>query len=52
MDCVPAGNIIGITGLGRYVLKNATLSTTPHCTSLSHMPFQTKVHNFHNRPSL
>jgi len=32
VDKVPAGNVLGIAGLSPFVLKSATLSTTPWCT--------------------
>merc|ERR1719357_1581422 len=32
VDKVPAGNVVGIAGLSSFVLKSATLSTTPWCT--------------------
>jgi len=31
VDSVPAGNIVGIGGLDNYVLKSATLSSSPMC---------------------
>lgn len=33
LDEVPAGNIVGIRGLQKHVLKTATLSNTPYCPS-------------------
>lgn len=33
LEEAPAGNIIGIRGLGDHVLKTATLSNTPFCSS-------------------
>ncbi|KAG0471884.1 hypothetical protein HPP92_016430 [Vanilla planifolia] len=35
-----AGNIIAIQGLGQYILKSATLSSTRHCWPFSSMMFQ------------
>ncbi|GJW28527.1 elongation factor-like GTPase 1 [Tanacetum coccineum] len=35
-----AGNIVAIRGLGQYILKSATLSSTKHCWAFSSMTFQ------------
>ncbi|KAL6006404.1 hypothetical protein ACLOJK_037358 [Asimina triloba] len=35
-----AGNVIAIQGLGQYILKSATLSSTRHCWPFSSMMFQ------------
>ncbi|KAK9869094.1 hypothetical protein WJX84_011258 [Apatococcus fuscideae] len=37
---VPAGNVLGIGGLGTAILKSATLSSTPLCRPLAPMLFQ------------
>ncbi|CAI5727983.1 unnamed protein product [Hyaloperonospora brassicae] len=42
LNCVPAGNIVGIVGLQEHVLKTATLSSTLACPSLTKMPYQAK----------
>ena len=38
---IPAGNVFGIGGIEEHVLKTATLSTTPLCTTFSEMPLLT-----------
>ena len=40
LDSVPAGNILGIGGLGTQVLKSATLSSTLACPSFANLTFQ------------
>ncbi|XP_010260671.1 PREDICTED: elongation factor-like GTPase 1 [Nelumbo nucifera] len=37
---VKAGNVVAIRGLGQYILKSATLSSTRNCWPLSSMVFQ------------
>uniref|UniRef100_A0A1I8QBW0 Tr-type G domain-containing protein n=1 Tax=Stomoxys calcitrans TaxID=35570 RepID=A0A1I8QBW0_STOCA len=37
LDEVPAGNIVGIGGLDKDILKSGTLSSTMYCTSFSEM---------------
>ncbi|XP_017135060.1 elongation factor-like GTPase 1 [Drosophila miranda] len=37
LDEVPAGNIVGIGGLGAHIVKTATLSSTLDCTSFSEL---------------
>ncbi|KAK9818827.1 hypothetical protein WJX74_007698 [Apatococcus lobatus] len=37
---VPAGNVLGIGGLGTAILKSATLASTPLCRPLAPMLFQ------------
>lgn len=37
---VSAGNLVAIRGLGQYILKTATLSTTPFCWPFRSMTFQ------------
>ncbi|XP_033120660.1 elongation factor-like GTPase 1 [Anneissia japonica] len=39
MDEVPAGNVLGISGLEEHVLKSATVSSTPMCPAFTSMPF-------------
>lgn len=40
VDSVPAGNLVAIEGLQNYVLKTATLCSTPSCIPLSGMSHQ------------
>ncbi|MCO5614569.1 hypothetical protein L7F22_068852 [Adiantum nelumboides] len=37
---VSAGNLVAIRGLGQFILKTATLSTTPYCWPFRSMTFQ------------
>ena len=37
---VPASNILAISGLDKYVLKSATLSSTRICAPFGNMMFQ------------
>uniref|UniRef100_A0A674PGS6 Elongation factor-like 1 n=1 Tax=Takifugu rubripes TaxID=31033 RepID=A0A674PGS6_TAKRU len=40
LEEVPAGNILGIGGLDDYVLKSATLSSTPACSPFTPLNFE------------
>lgn len=40
VDCVSAGNVVAIQGLGQHILKSATLSSTKNCWPFSSMMFQ------------
>ncbi|KAK8955479.1 hypothetical protein KSP40_PGU015574 [Platanthera guangdongensis] len=40
ISCASAGNIVAIQGLGQYILKSATLSSTRNCWPFSSMMFQ------------
>eukprot|EP00756_Hemistasia_phaeocysticola_P048367 Hpha_TRINITY_DN22798_c0_g1::TRINITY_DN22798_c0_g1_i1::g.34290::m.34290/K14536/RIA1; ribosome assembly protein 1 len=40
VDEVPAGNVCGIGGLGKHVLKSATLAESPECPGFQQMAFQ------------
>lgn len=37
LDEVPAGNIVGISGLHNHIFKTATLSTNPYCPSFTEL---------------
>lgn len=39
LDCVPAGNVLGIGGLEEHVLKSATVSSTVACPAFTDMYF-------------
>eukprot|EP00899_Mesostigma_viride_P015374 jgi/Mesvir1/23838/Mv10643-RA.1 len=40
LPCAPAGNVVGIVGLGGHIIKSGTLSTSPWCRPFSPMVFQ------------
>ncbi|KAK2853376.1 hypothetical protein Q5P01_006037 [Channa striata] len=40
LDEVPAGNVLGIGGLEDYILKSATLSTSPACLPFTPLNFE------------
>ncbi|XP_074650773.1 elongation factor-like GTPase 1 [Tubulanus polymorphus] len=40
LDSVPAGNVLGISGLENHVLKSATLSSTVACPAFTSMYFE------------
>ncbi|XP_020579484.1 ribosome assembly protein 1 [Phalaenopsis equestris] len=40
VSCASAGNLVAIQGLGQYILKSATLSTSRNCWPFSSMMFQ------------
>ena len=42
VSCVPAGNVVAIFGLDKYILKSATLSSTPLSFPMTAITFQTK----------
>ena len=39
VDSVPAGNIVGIAGLDKHIVKSGTLSSTPYCPPFTPMNF-------------
>lgn len=43
----PAGNIIAVGGLSTFILKTATLCSTPVCVSLKPMAFQVRACHTH-----
>lgn len=42
LESVPAGNVVGIVGLGDSILKTATISSVLECPSLTKMTYQAK----------
>jgi len=40
LSCVPAGNVLALSGLETTILKSATLSSSPACLPLAPMTFQ------------
>lgn len=41
LDEVPAGNVLGIGGMGEYILKSATISTSAACPPFTPLNFDT-----------
>lgn len=42
VSAVPAGNVVAIFGLHSYILKSATLCSSPHCFPMAAITFQAK----------
>lgn len=42
LDCVPAGNVLGIGGLQDHVLKSATIANTVMCPPFTALPMEAR----------